>query len=208
MTGFSAVGRSILATIGVALLGCIERPATTSSSHYETPATVGEPSIILLAAGDIADCNSLNGAVATARILGGIDGTIAALGDLAYPKGTAPQFRDCYDKTWGHYKNRTRPTPGNHEYYTLGAGPYFAYFGLAAGDPEKGFYSYDLGTWHILVLNSNCEKIDGGCKADSPQERWLKDDLAAHRAACTLAYWHHPLFSSGRDPVHAQSLSS
>jgi len=87
LTGFSAVGRSILATIGVALLGCIERPATTSSSHYETPATVGEPSIILLAAGDIADCNSLNGAIATARILGGIDGTIAALGDLAYPKG-------------------------------------------------------------------------------------------------------------------------
>jgi len=77
---------------------------------------------------------------------------------------------------------------------------------LAAGDPEKGFYSYDLGTWHILVLNSNCEKIDGGCKADSPQERWLKDDLAAHRAACTVADWHHPLFSSGRDPVHAQSL--
>ena len=89
-----------------------------------------------------------------------------------------------------------RSAPGNHDYGTPGAAGYFHYFGAAAGDPEKGYYSYDLGAWHIIVLNSNCAKV-GGCQPGSPQEQWLRADLAAHPAACTLAYWHHPLFTSG-----------
>jgi len=93
-------------------------------------------------------------------------------------------------------KSRTRPAPGNHEFHSAGAAPYFDYFGAVAGDPKKGYYSYDLGAWHIIVLNSECDEL-GGCGSGSPQEKWLRADLAAHPAVCTLAYWHKPLFSSG-----------
>jgi acid phosphatase type 7 len=149
----------------------------------------------LVAAGDIASCSS-NGDEATAALLDGLAGTIATLGDHAYESGTEQEFAECYDPSWGRYKSRTRPSAGNHDYGTNGAAGYFAYFGAAAGEPEKGYYSYDLGTWHIVVLNSNCSQI-GGCGGGTPQERWLRDDLAAHPVACTLAYWHHPRFSSG-----------
>jgi hypothetical protein len=118
-----------------------------------------------------------------------------ALGDLAYPNGTAEDFK-CYDKTWGRVKDRTRPAAGNHEFHSAGASYYFEYFGSAAGDPKTGYYSYDLGSWHIVVLNSECEEV-GGCEADSPQEKWLRADLAAHPAGCMLAYFHKPRFSSG-----------
>src|SRR5512143_326570 len=116
---------------------------------------VGNP--VLLAAGDIADCGSTGDDV-TASLVEQMPGTVATLGDNAYPSGTLEQFAKCYDPTWGRVKWRTRPTPGDHDYGTHGAGPYFAYFGALAGDPDKGYYSYDLGTWHIVVLNSNCEK--------------------------------------------------
>ena len=86
--------------------------------------------------------------------------------------------------------------PGNHEYLTRAANGYFSYFGAAAGDPATGYYSFDVGAWHVVALNSNCSAV-GGCASGSPQERWLRADLAAHPAACTLAYWHHPRFSSG-----------
>src|SRR6185436_17437968 len=92
---------------------------------------------------------------ATAALLDAIPGTVFTLGDNAYPDGTAADFANCYDPTWGRHKSRTRPTAGNHEYNTPGAAPYYAYFGAAAGDPAKGYYSYDLGDWHIVVLNSN-----------------------------------------------------
>ena len=101
-------------------------------------------------------------------------------------------------------KERTKPSPGNHEYETPGASGYFNYFGAAAGDPEEGYYSYDLGSWHVISLNSNCSSVPGGCAAGSPQEQWLKADLAAHSNTCTLAYWHHPRFSSG---VHGDDTS-
>ena len=150
----------------------------------------------LVAAGDIATCGQ-PGHAATAALLDGIPGVVAVLGDLAYPSGTVEQFRDCYDPTWGRHIGRTRPAVGNHEYETSGAAPYYAYFGASAGDPSKGYYSYDLGAWHVVVINSNCGFIAGGCGAGSPQEQWLRADLAANPASCTLAYWHHPLFSSG-----------
>lgn len=159
----------------------------------------GDP--VLVGAGDIASCTR-PGAEATAKLLDGIPGTVFTVGDNAYQTGTAIEFAACYDPTWGRHKSRTRPAPGNHEYMTEGASGYFGYFGAAAGDPGKGYYSYDLGTWHIIVLNSNCSEV-GGCGAGSPQEQWLRADLAAHPAPCTLAYWHHPRFSSGRHGSHA-----
>jgi len=150
---------------------------------------------VLVGAGDISDCKDPSGAEATAKLLDQIPGTVFAAGDLAYPDGTAENFR-CYDKTWGRAKSRTRPAPGNHEFHSSGATPYFDYFGSAAGDPKTGYYSYNLASWHIIVLNSECADV-GGCSAGSPEEKWLRADLAAHPAACTLAYWHKPLFSSG-----------
>ena len=150
---------------------------------------------VLIGAGDIADCAG-SGDEATAKLLGDISGTIYTTGDNAYESGTPSEFSNCYDPTWGRYKARTRPSVGNHEYYTADASGYFNYFGSSAGDPKKGYYSYDLGEWHIVSLNAMCENV-GGCGATSPMVSWLKQDLAAHPKPCTLAYWHHPLFSSG-----------
>ena len=151
---------------------------------------------ILVGAGDIASCDDLSGARATAALLRRIPGTIFALGDLAYSDGTQRDFSECYGPTWGVFRSRTRPAPGNHEYHTQNAAAYFEYFGAAAGDPRAGYYSYELGAWHVVVLNSNCKEI-GGCGAGSPQERWLRSDLVSHPSHCTVAYWHSPLFSSG-----------
>jgi hypothetical protein len=154
----------------------------------------------LLAAGDIAGCGT-DGDEATARVVAGEDGIVAPLGDEAYEKGTAKQFGDCYAPTWGRVEGRTRPTPGNHEYETADATGYYRYFGAAAHPPD-GYYSYDVHTWHVVVLNSNCPAI-GGCGPGSRQLAWLRRDLAAHRQRCTLAYWHAPRFNSGT--VHGEA---
>ena len=166
-------------------------PKQGSSSQ----ATAADQTAILVGAGDIADCKDLSGAGATAKLIDQLTGTVMAVGDLAYPDGSKENFV-CYDKTWGRAKSRTRPTPGNHEFHAAGASPYFGYFGATAGDPKTGYYSYELATWHIIVLNSECKDV-GGCEPGSSQEKWLRSDLAAHPAACKLAYWHKPLFSSG-----------
>ena len=164
-----------------------------ASPARRTWTVVGHP--IVLAAGDIADCIG-DGEEETAAIIDGYpDATVAALGDLAYPNGTSAEFQACYEPTWGRHKSRTRPAVGNHEYGTIGASGYFGYFGAAAGPAGKGWYSYDLGGWHVVVLNSNCTFVD--CSATSEQLTWLRADLAAHPVDCTLAYWHHPLFTSG-----------
>lgn len=155
---------------------------------------------VLVGAGDVADCSDLSGAQATAKLLASVPGTVFVDGDLAYGEGNSAEVIHCYDETWGRYKQRTRPAAGNHEYEAkdaAGNAPgYFQYFGAAAGPAGKGYYSYDLGAWHIIVLNSNCSEVEGGCNADSPQERWLRKDLAAHPSLCQLAYFHHPLVSS------------
>jgi hypothetical protein len=155
--------------------------------------TQGDP--VLVGAGDIASCAS-SGDEATAALLDGIPGTVFTTGDNAYRSGTVYEFAYCYGPSWGRHKARTKPTVGNHEYDTAGASGYFGYFGAAAGDPDKGYYSYDLGEWHIVALNSMCEEV-GGCGANSPMVSWLKQDLAANPASCTAAIFHHPLFSSG-----------
>lgn len=148
----------------------------------------------LLAAGDIAACDE-TGDEQTASLLDTLAGTVAPLGDTTYPDGAPLEYTNCYHPTWGRAKARTQPATGNHEYHTSGAAGYYGYFGAAAGDPSQGYYSYDLGTWHVVVLNSgNCSVV--ACTPGSAQETWLRADLAAHPAACTLAYFHHPLFVS------------
>jgi acid phosphatase type 7 len=155
---------------------------------------------VIVAAGDIANCAG-EGDEETARLVGGIEGTVLTLGDEAYPEGTAQDFRECYEPSWGQFKGRTKPVPGNHEYETEGASAYFGYFGEAAGNPEEGYYSYDLGSWHIVALNSNCGEGEIRCGPGSAQTKWLKQDLAANadEGQCTLAYMHHPRFSSGEE---------
>jgi hypothetical protein len=160
----------------------------------------GDP--VLVGAGDIASCSS-SGDTATAKLLAAIPGTVFTAGDNAYERGTLAEFGSCYDPTWGAVESRTRPSTGNHDYGTSGASGYFTYFGWRAGSAGKGYYAYNLGTWRIYVLNSNCAAV-GGCGAASPQTRWLKADLAANPRRCVLAYWHHPLFSSG---VHGNNAS-
>jgi hypothetical protein len=134
----------------------------------------------------------------TAALLDDIEGTVFTAGDNAYERGSPTEFAKCYDETWGRHKERTRPAPGNHDWGTSRLQGYFDYFGDAAAGPDgDSWYSYDLGTWHVIVLDSECAKV-GGCGADSPQGRWLTADLAASNASCTVAIWHRPRFSSGR----------
>jgi hypothetical protein len=120
---------------------------------------------------------------------------VAVLGDGNNNMGSLADWNNCFGPTWGKYKSREHPTPGNHDYMTAGDAGYFTYWGSQAGLAGKGYYSYDLGDWHLVVLNGNCSQV-GGCGAGSAQETWLKADLAAHPALCTLAYWHQPLFTS------------
>ncbi|HSB39651.1 MAG TPA: metallophosphoesterase [Gaiellaceae bacterium] len=187
---------SLVVGPGTVDLALVARRGTVSVASRETgssPTLSVETAPVLLAAGDVGSCNS-GGDEATAALLGGVPATVAALGDLAYPKGTADEFASCYDPSWGRFRPSTRPAAGNHDYATPGAAAYFDYFGAAAGLRGAGYYSYDLGSWHVVVLNSNCRFV--ACGAGSLQETWLRHDLAEHRAPCTLAYFHHPLFSS------------
>lgn len=180
------------------------KPGAAGNSR-RTAKTGPQGTFVLVGAGDIAWCGDLSGAQETAKLLDAIPGTVFAAGDLAYEGGTYEEFRNCYGPTWGRFKARTRPAPGNHEYNGSSAVGYFQYWGKQAGDPGKGYYSYDLGGWHIVALNTNCKIPQlGGCGEGSPEEIWLKQDLAAHPDACILAYGHHPLFSSGLLARHAE----
>jgi adhesin/invasin len=149
-----------------------------------------EPPEVLVGAGDIAECDDIHDEE-TATVLDGIPGTVFAAGDIAYDNGSDADFLNCYGPTWGRHKARTRPVPGNHEYNTPGATGYYNYFGAAAGQAGKGYYSYDLGQWHIIALN-NYISMDIG----SEQDTWLRADLAASTSPCKLAYYHEPLYSS------------
>jgi hypothetical protein len=163
-----------------------------------------ERTFVLVGAGDIASCQNPEGARATGKLIEQIPGTVFAAGDLAYETGSTEDFINCYDPAWGRFKDRTKPALGNHEYVERSASGYFQYWGAKAGPRGKGYYSYDLGDWHIVVLNTNCDvKELGGCTAGSAQESWLKEDLAKHPDACVLAYGHHALFSSGVFKRHA-----
>lgn len=192
--------------------------AVSRASRPPTPNYLGrKPSklvdtAVVGAAGDIA-CPSLNprdwsdeerqsGSYAckypeTASLLATLrPDAVLPLGDTQYPSGALPTYRSSYDPTWGRFKAITYPVVGNHEYGTPNAEGFYTYFGNLLGDADTGYYSYDLGSWHVVALNSQCEQI-GGCQTGSAEQRWLKADLAAHPAKCTLAYWHEPRFSSG-----------
>jgi hypothetical protein len=147
-------------------------------------------SVVMVGAGDIAVCGKSDDE-ATAALVNAIPGEVFALGDNVYEDGTTAEFNNCYNPSWGAFKSRTHPAAGNHEYNTSGALPYYAYFGAAAGAVGQGYYSYDVGAWHVIVLNSNISTAAG-----SAQVQWLESDLSANQNFCTMAYWHHPLYSS------------
>jgi hypothetical protein len=153
------------------------------------PSAAAAAAPVLIVTGDIDGCHEGED---TAELVAKVPGPIATVGDNAYPAGSASDFARCYAPTWGALKDRTKPVPGNHDYDASKAEPYYEYFGAAAGDPTTGWYSYDVGAWHVVALNSNCSDVD--C---SKETEWLEADLAAHPSACTMAYWHHPRFTSG-----------
>jgi hypothetical protein len=188
--------------------GQAQKPMETQRPSQAKPKITkkhpSEGTFVLVGAGDIASCKDPEGARATAKLIEQIPGTVFAAGDLAYERGSAEEFKTCYDPAWGRFKDRTKPALGNHEYADPRASGYFEYWGTQAGPRGKGYYSYELGDWHIVVLNTNCDaKNLGGCAAGSPQETWLKEDLAKRPTACILAYGHHALFSSGVFTKHA-----
>ena len=174
-----------------------ELPSVAARSQ-PAPGTSGSPQPepeVLLAVGDIGYCGG-EADEAVADLASRLPGTIALLGDTVYDSGTPEEFASCFDPAWVPMRSRFRPAVGNHEYETDGAAGYFGYFGSAAGVVGEGWYSYEVGAWHVVVLNSNCSQVE--CGDDSPQMAWLRQDLSAHSSDCLLAYWHHPRWSSGR----------
>jgi hypothetical protein len=186
-----ALGRVVL-LVSVVCAGCGGRDAQSPTSPDVSPLPPAPDEITtLVGAGDIGVCGSA-GALATGRLLDNLPGTIFAPGDLAYGEGTAEQFQKCYEPAWGRHKARTRPAPGNHDYSSPGAAPYFTYFGANAGPFGLGYYLYPSGGWQIFSLNTN---LEGGPAAAELQ--WLRSQMAATSSLCSLAYFHHPRYSSG-----------
>jgi calcineurin-like phosphoesterase family protein len=177
--------------------------APPSAATADAPSPGADP--VIVGAGDIATCDG-SGDEATAALLDGIAGTVFTAGDNAYDRGTPEEFTRCYEPSWGRHRERTRPAPGNHDHGTDNLAGYLGYFGAGVGTAREPWYSFDLGAWHVVVLDSMCSRVPGGCGPESPQVEWLIGDLARDDAACTLAIWHHPRFSSGEhgdDPAVA-----
>ena len=183
-SGFAAVCTTMLVVVS----SC-SSPAGPSGGGNGGGAT--GLTVSMLGAGDIGMCGRPEVAQ-TARLVAGLEGDLLLAGDIAYFQGTAANFRDCFDPSWGQFRSRWHPVPGNHEYESPGAAPYFAYFGDAAGPPGAGYYSFAAGDWLILMLNSNVPATRG-----SPQWEFARAALERQRTPCTMAVWHHPLFSSG-----------
>ena len=189
-SGGFGLGAALSVLSALLLVHC----GSSSDPAAPTPVPIPPPpstTPVLVGAGDIGDCTHSD-IVATAKLLDGISGTVFTTGDNVYDGPTAEHYANCYGPTWGRQLLRTRPTLGNHDYDPPGTWTYYEYFGAAAGDPGVGYYSYDLGGWHILALDSN-----QSLRAGSAQLAWVEGDVLAHAAPCTLAYWHHPLFTSG-----------
>ncbi len=193
--------RYVLGSLVVVFLSACPSTKTSTTSRLEAAAGCGPDgvcSVRIAAAGDVS-LPAPGGQLVTYALLAdaGYD-AVLALGDLQYPKGELELFQQFFHASWGQLGDRLRPVPGNHEYGTPGAQGYFAYFGARAGPEGRGYYSFDLGPWHFVALNSNdgeCKTV--GCGPGSEQLTWLEADLAKSKAKCTLAYWHHPRFSSG-----------
>jgi hypothetical protein len=175
------------AAAGSAAPGAGERTAAAGAERQ--PA---RRAIVVAAAGDIGAPGP--GKFATARVVAAArPDHVLTLGDHAYPDGTPADYARAYDPAWGQFRPITHPSPGNHDYRVEGAAGYFGYFGAAAGPGRRGYYSFDLGAWHVVSLNSEIAHDEA-----SAQVAWLRADLAAARAHCTLAFWHRPRFSAGR----------
>jgi len=190
--------RFVALAAGLTTLSCTDTPQQPSDAHTAS-AAVAETPVVLVGAGDIAGCPSKYKDEVTARLLDGISGTVMTLGDAVYEDGTAAEFTNCYGPSWGRHKARTRPAIGNHEYHVHGATGYFGYFGSRARPAGKSYYSYNLGAWHIVVLDSE--------RLLAEQATWLKADLAANPRRCTMAYWHKPYYTTG-DLAPATSLKN
>ncbi len=173
--------------------------STSTSTPSLTPTQTASPTptptpVTLTGAGDISICGN-TGDAQTAELLDNIPGALFTAGDNSNDSGRRIEYKNCFGPTWGRFLDRIHPSAGNHDYNDNGGAPYFTYFGASAGEPGKGWYSYDLGSWHIVVLNTNCDYVS--CRQDSPQLQWLRQDLQSHPALCTLAYYHHPRWTSG-----------
>jgi hypothetical protein len=182
-------------TVGVAQLVA---PHVGSDRPYRSPGplpTFPASATVLLAVGDIGTCDDTNDD-SVAALAKQLPGAIALLGDDVYPDGGLADYEHCFDPAWGPLRARIHPAQGNHDFESSDASGYYDYFGAAAGTAHEGWYSYDVGSWHLIVLNSDCPSV-GGCGDGSPQLAWLTADLQANPALCTLAYWHHPRYSSG-----------
>lgn len=156
-----------------------------------------EQPVDMVAVGDIGRCDS-TADDDTGRLAATLPGVIALLGDTAYPSGTMAELEQCFGASWGLLKDRVRfAVSGNHDDMTDRGLPLQRYLGAAAVRSGHTYFSEDLGAWHVVVLDANCGLVIGGCGPDSPQVRWLRDDLARSPARCTLALWHQPRWSSG-----------
>lgn len=201
------IERVAVCAIVVALAAC---GTVVSLPDRAEPATWTDE-VRIVAAGDIADCRRVapesSGAARTAVLVAATDAAVLTIGDNTYPVGALAEFADCFGATWGRFGSRLRPSPGNHDYQTPGAAGYFAYFGERAGPGQRGYYSFDVGGWHIISMNSAVD-----AKSGSVQYRWLLEDLASSsKTLCTLVFWHHPVYSSGphgNDPRMRDALAA
>jgi hypothetical protein len=172
-------------------------PLSPTSSSTSSSGAAGASTPVLIGAGDIGLCgaggSAASAAEMTAKLLDRLPGTVFTAGDNAYMSGSMDEFQNCYHPTWGRHRGRTRPVPGNHEYSSSPAA-YYNYFGSSAGSSDGGFYSYAVGSWRVIALNSEIPSQPG-----TPQLEWLKNELATRKSTCTAVIWHRPLFSSGRN---------
>jgi acid phosphatase type 7 len=196
-TSFVDAGASPGRTYSYSVRAIDESGGASAESDTIKVTALISPSAILVGAGDIAydgPNDEDTARLVDKEIAAHPDAVVFTAGDNAYPSGSAESFRYFFDPSWGRHKFRTRPVPGNHDYQAEGAAPYYDYFGAAAGETGKGYYSYDLGSWHIVALNSEIATDE-----TSPQMEWLREDLATRAKPCTLAVFHRPLFSSGSE---------
>ncbi len=214
------MGTAAAVVVLLTLMAIVASPGTSSSPLFArifslTGGQGGEPSIpeaepaVLIGAGDINVCGQ-GGDTATAALVENLldrypGAQVFTAGDNVQIMGAAEEYSQCFDPTWGRFKDRIHPSPGNHDWFVEDGAPYFAYFGEAAGPPGLGYYSYDLGDWHIVSLNSNCG--DAGCDEGSAQAEWLRENLRENDKSCTLLYWHHPLWSSGYVEINPAGMA-
>ncbi len=231
---FIVLAAFALGLLAAHLISRSDTPAQKATADATAVSTAGskadastKPDAVIVAAGDIACGAESAGAKCEQQatsdlVMAQHPDAVLVLGDNQYECGQYDDYVKYFDATWGRFKDLIRPAIGNHEYRTSdsvcpsappGAPGYWRYFGDRASPQEpgcrlkcKGYYSYDVGAWHIIALNSECSHV-GGCDKGSPEEQWLQSDLAAHPAACTLAYFHEPRWGSGSHGSIANSAA-